>query len=76
MLFSTQQHGENNLFDVFPVDLTITEGPRQAGSAPGGKPFGAFFCELGTDHPIERGLCGLCAQRCAATFEFVFAMGW
>ena len=76
MLFSTQQHGENNLFDVFPVDLSITEGPRQAGSAPGGKPFGAFFCELGTDHPIERGLCGLCAQRCAATFKFVFAMGW
>ena len=44
MLFFTQQHGENNLFEVFPRRLSRTDRPRQAGSAPDGKPSGAFFC--------------------------------
>ena len=56
--------------------LSRTDRPRQAGSAPDGKPSGAFFCAQRTVDPIERQLCGLSGQRCTATFEFVLAMGW
>jgi len=43
-LFFTQQHGENNLLEIFPPRLSQTERPAQAGSAPDGIPSGAFFC--------------------------------